>query len=68
MDYNGTRHEVLPDNVNISEYIGKGRQTIVATLTITKTDKVNYGNYTLEVDNIIGQMPPVSVSVLPRGE
>ena len=67
-DYNGTRYEVLPDNVNTSVHPGTERLTIVATLTLNNTQNRNYGNYTLETGTDLGDMSPVLLTVVPIGK
>jgi hypothetical protein len=67
IDYNGTLQDCLPDNVNSYIEPGTGRLTIKVKLTIINTDKINYGNYTLNTGNRFGNMTPVILGVAPKG-
>jgi hypothetical protein len=67
IDYNGTLQDYLPDNVNSYIEPGTGRLTIKVKLTIINTDKINYGNYTLNTGNRFGNMTPVILGVAPKG-
>ena len=67
VDYNGTIHDSLPDNVISYIQLGTGRLTIKAILTIINTDKINYGNYTLNTGNRFGNMTPVTLGIAPKG-
>ena len=67
VDYNGTLHDNLPDNVNVSVHPGKDRLTIISTLIVTDAQYINYGNYTLMAGNNYGSMTPVILSVLSEG-
>ncbi|KAK2142341.1 hypothetical protein LSH36_968g00017 [Paralvinella palmiformis] len=65
VDYNGTLHDNLPDNVNVSVHSGVERLTTVVYLIITDTQTINYGNYCLVAGNTYGNMTPVTLTVLP---
>jgi hypothetical protein len=68
VDYNGTLHDNLPDNVDVSFHPGVERLTIIVKLIITDAKSINYGNYCLVADNNYGNMTPVVLSVLPEGK
>ena len=68
VDYNGTAHNNLPENVNTLVQDGKERLTIIAKLTIIDTKPMNYGNYSLVTSNKYGNMTPITLSLMPEGE
>ena len=67
IDFNGTQHNDLPDNVALLVESGLERLTILVKLLINDTQDDNYGNYTLTAGNVYGNMAPIVFSVLPRG-
>ncbi|KAK2140049.1 hypothetical protein LSH36_1501g00011 [Paralvinella palmiformis] len=67
VDYNGTLHDNLPDNVDVSFHPGVERLTIIVKLIITDAKSINYDNYCLVAGNNYGNMTPVVLSVLPEG-
>lgn len=67
-DYNGTVHDVLPDNVHMTVQSSTSRLTLLAKLYIIDTNINNYGNYVLTAENPFGNMTPVVLGILPEGD
>ncbi|KAK2140006.1 hypothetical protein LSH36_1518g00015 [Paralvinella palmiformis] len=66
VDFNGSLHDNLPDNVNVSVHPGVERLTILIRLILTDVKSINYGNYSLMAGNNHGNMTPVTLRIMPE--